>query len=208
LPSRLGDDPLARAGRGTAKPAAEADATASPVVLDSFGGPATPQRQIQLDSNGAAIALQRSHNDVFFLRRGDGDKPPETVQIEQKNHEPVEAREISEVSEIPEIREVAAAPVVGSELDSETVAEPSQPQEAVRDADAQGAIAITPPETVPPVETGELVVQPAMQVEEPPGPNQEPIGLPAAVPDSSQSEGSDPEKSDGLFKKVFGKLEK
>jgi hypothetical protein len=142
------------------------------------------------------------------LRRGDGNKPPETSHIEQRINEPVEAREISEVSEIPEIREVAAAPVVGSERDSEAVAEPSQPQEAVRDAEAQGAIAITTPETVAPVETGELVVQPAKQVEAPPGPNQEPIGLPSAVPDSSESEGSDPENSNGLFKKVFGKFGK
>jgi hypothetical protein len=78
----------------------------------------------------------------------------------------------------------------------------------VGDAGAQGAASIALPETVAPVETGDAVVQPATQVEAPPGPNQEPIDLPASPPDPSQSDGSDSENSNGLFKKVFGKFGK
>jgi len=202
LPSRLGDDPLARAGRGVAKPVAELDTLASPIALDSLGGAAASQPEIQSDSNAAAIALQRSHNDVFFRRREENSSP-ETGQIEQKIDEPVETREISEVSEIPEMREMAAAPIVGSEQDTEAVAEPSQPREAEGDAGAEGTAAIALPGTVAPVEASELVAQPPTRTEAHPAPDQEPTRLLRTVP-----EGFEPENSDGFFKKVFGKLGK
>ena len=206
MPSRLGDDPLARAGRGTAKPAG--DAPASPIAFDSIVGPATPQPGVRPESNAAVTALQRSYNDVFFLRRGEAGGLPATDQVEQKTNEPTESREISEVSEIPEIREIAAAPIVGSERDAGSVAEPSQPQETVKDADAQGATASASPETVATVETGEPVAQPAAQVEALVAPGQEPSNLSSSVPDSSESDPTVSQEGSGLFKKVFDKFGK
>jgi hypothetical protein len=153
-------------------------------------------------------ALQRSYNDVFFLRRGEAGGLPATDQVEQKTNEPMESREISEVSEIPEIREIAAAPIVGSERDAGPVAGPSQPQETVQDADAQGATASASPETEAPVGTGEPVAQPAAQVEAFLEPGQEPSNLASSVPDSSESDPSASQEGSGFFKKVFDKFGK
>jgi hypothetical protein len=202
LPSRLGDDPLTRAGRGAAKPSAESGAVAPPVALDSFGGQATSQTEIQSDSIAAAIAIQGSYNDVFFLRKSGGNSPPATNQVQQKIDDPAETREISEVSEIPEIREIAAAPIVGSERDAAAVAQSSQAQEGAGDAVNQGATAVASPETVATVETGVPVpvAQPATQVVPPIAPNQDPVGPAASIQDLGQSS--------GFFKKVFGKLGK
>ena len=119
---------MARAGRGTVKPAAESDPMAQPVDLDSFGGPVAPAPEPPSGSNAAAVAMQESYNDVFFLRRSAGNSPPVTAQ--QKIDEHVEAKEISEVSEIPEIREVAAAPIVGAEQDAAPVVESNQQEDA------------------------------------------------------------------------------
>ena len=204
MPSRLGDDPLARAGSGTAKTSAESDVAASPVALDSFGGPATPQLEIQSDSNAAAVALQESYNDVFFLRRSEDKTPLVTSQVQQRIDEPVETREISEVSEIPEIRETAAAPVVGSERDV-AAEEPSQPQAIAESADVQGTTAVESFDTVAPLETGEPVSPPAGQMEASIASNEGPLALPASFLDPSQSDGSQPDSNTGFFKKVFGR---
>lgn len=207
MPSRLGDDPLARAGKGAAKPAERVDALASSASLDSFGGPATPQSEILSDSQSAAVALQRSYNDVFFLRRGAAESIPLTSQDDKKVDEAEEPREISEVFEIPEIREIASGPVVASGAGA-GAAEQGPRAGAAEDAVAQGAIAIASPETVAPAGTGELLAQPATHVETPLATVEEPAGLPGPVADSTQSDALEPENSDGFIKKVFDKLGK
>jgi len=163
------------------------------------------QPEIQSGSN-AAVAIQDSYNDVFFLRRSAENSPPVASQIQQKIDEPVETKEISEVSEILEIRETAAAPIVGSEREAAAIAEPSQQQEAAEASDAQGSAATQSTETVAPVETGTSVAQQAPQVEAPVAPSQEPIGLPASFPDPSESSGLEPDNDSGFIKKVFGKF--
>jgi hypothetical protein len=150
--------------------------------------------------------LQRSYNDVFFLRRGAQESAPLTGQAEKTIDEAEEPREISEVFEIPEIREIASGPVVAS--GAETAAEQGPRPDVAEGAVAQGATAIASPETPVPPATGELLAQPAAQVETPLAPVEEPLGLPDPAADSTQSEGLQPDNSDGFIKKVFDKLGK
>jgi hypothetical protein len=205
LPSRLGDDPLARAGRGTARLAGETDLTVSASGLDSFGGSAPTQPEAQPDSNAAVAAIRRSFNDVFFLRRGEEGAAQPMSQLEHEVDQPLETEEISEVSEIPEIREVATAPIVGPEGKA---ADPIQELETTQGAGAQGTAADPSPETSGLSEPGQSFALPVAEVGAPVAPSAEPIAaLPPPV-DLVESGEVEPGESTGLLKKIFGKIEK
>lgn len=111
MPRRLGDDPLNRARKGTAKAAAAAEAAAStPLPPDAKGQPAMCQPEMPSESSGEVTPSARSYNDVFFQRRVEGNVPVLASKPGQDAGKSPGTREISEISEIPEIRETAAAP--------------------------------------------------------------------------------------------------
>lgn len=113
MPRRLGDDPLSRARKGTAKAAAAAEATASaPLPPDSGGQLAMRQPGTQSESTDELTPSPRSYNDVFFQRRAEGNDPVLASRPRQDAGKAPGTREISEISEIPEIRETAAVPRV------------------------------------------------------------------------------------------------
>ncbi len=91
MPRRLGDDPLARAKKGTTGAATAA-------------APSAAARAASL----SRVSSQESYNDVFFQRRVETGNP---VTPDKPRPEAAETREISEVSEIPELREAGVARV-------------------------------------------------------------------------------------------------
>ena len=112
MPRRLGDDPLSRARKGTAKAAAAAEAQASASLPpDSGGQRAMRQHEVGSEPTGE-VAPTRSYNDVFFQRRAEENGSALASEPGQDGGKTPGNREISEISEIPEIRETAAVPRV------------------------------------------------------------------------------------------------
>lgn len=122
MPRRLGDDPLSRAKKGTAKAAVAAEATATaPLPPDSGGQPALCQPGMQSESTGEVTPSPRSYNDVFFQRRAEGNDPVLASKPRQDAGKASGTQEISEISEIPEIRETAAVPRVEPDRGAATI---------------------------------------------------------------------------------------
>lgn len=185
---RLGDDPLTRARSERAKAAA---ASAS-FATGSEG-------QEGAAHVGTQSASRASYNDVFFQRRG-GDIAAQPVTSASAD----EAPEISEISQLPEIRDAATASAGATTFDSTADSGPtSLGAEAPQDVPSAMASTIevsarpdggdigtsSPAETLP-------------QAEEEPKP---PITFRGPTKSNDESN-SEPPKSGGFFKRLFGKF--
>jgi hypothetical protein len=142
----------------------------------------------------ASVAQQTSHNDVFFRRRTENPLP----KLEgTPDHQGLSLGEAVNTDEKPEITEVAdivrTAQVAMKTQGAEQLTEP-MPIDEPHPATEEPVVTIE--------QTPSIVAEPAVAVESSP-----PITEEQVAPASSQPQ-PEPRKSDGFFKRLFGRLGK
>ena len=138
-------------------------------------------------------AQQTSHNDVFFRRRTENPQPrPEAVPDKQSSLGEATDVERPEISEVVDI--VRTVQVAKSTQGAEELAGPVPADEAVRPRIGE--------QVVKPEQTPFVVSEPVAATEPPSMVDVEP-----AVASSSQPE-AQPQKSEGFFKRLFGRFGK
>lgn len=142
----------------------------------------------------ASGAQQTSHNDVFFRRRTENPQPKLEGTPDQQGPSLGEAVNIDERPEITEVADIVrTAQVAMKTQGAEQLAGP-MPMDESHPATEEPVATI---EQAPPT-----VAEPAVAVEPPP-----PVTEEQAAPASSQPQ-PEPRKSDGFFKRLFGRLGK
>jgi hypothetical protein len=147
LRRRLGDDPLTRKKKGTAR---------------AHTGKTTPVAA----ASDLGIPSRRSSNDVFFQRRAEENELAPPSRQEEVTEAP-EADKISEISEIPALREAAAVTPVESSENAAAVEEASQTHEAAQDAETPPIPVVASPEMGTPIGPEGAVVVEAATLTEP-----------------------------------------
>ena len=140
-----------------------------------------------------APALQASHNDVFFRRRAENPQPKTERALEEQG-----LREATDVDEKPEITEVAdIVRTARAAMSTQGAGELAAP--------VSSAGSVSPPVERPVEKT---VLAPSMvSAPVPPSEPSPPVAEEPAAPASSQS-GAQPQKSEGFFKRLFGRFGK
>jgi len=140
-------------------------------------------------------AQQTSHNDVFFRRRDEDSqtKPEDAPGKESGLEETVSIDEKPEITEVADIVRTAKAAEITQ--GAEQLAKPVPIDESVR------PLAEEPVGTVEPT-TPPDVPEPVASLEPPPPATEEPAAPPTSQPDEQ------PQKSEGLFKRLFGRFGK
>jgi len=138
-------------------------------------------------------AQQTSHNDVFFRRREEGPqtKPEDTPGKESGLAETVSIDEKPEITEVADI--MRTAKVAEITQGAEQLANPVPIDESVRPLAEEPVVTMEP--------TPPAVPEPVASLEPPPPP-EEPAAAPTNQPDEQ------PQKSEGLFKRLFGRFGK
>jgi hypothetical protein len=191
LPRRLGDSPLTRAKKGTARAHTAETHAAATAAPDS------------------RVSSRKSSNDVFFQRRAEEDRPIVPSKQQDVTEAP-ETKEISEISEIPALREATIAPAVQSAVTAAVIEEVSQAHETAQEAETPPIPVTASPENSTPIEPeGAMVVESATLTEPVLERSVEPSGpLPGPETPDQRDDQPQPEKSGGFFKRLFGRLGK
>ncbi len=154
-----------------------------------------PHSAIDAPSARPGLPAQKtSHNDVFFRRRDEGPqtKPGDAPDKGSSLGEAVSIDEKPEITEVTDI--VRTAKAAESTQGAEQLARPVPIDEPVH------PLAEEPVETME--QTPPAVSEPVAALEPPPPATGEPAAAPSSQPDAP------PQKSEGFFKRLFGKFGK